>query len=100
MKIQKWGGYIFMLLCAVALTVHAQTPTRDQEAEMKAATEAAKVVAKEGPADIALKDQATLKLPEGYVFIPQPEADRMLKAMGNGSDRSVFTMLPATSRRP
>lgn len=53
---------------------------------MKAATEAAWAVAKQGPADIELKDQATLNLPEGYVFIPQPQADQMLKAMGNGSD--------------
>lgn len=86
MKIQKWRGYVLMLLWSLALAVYAQTPARDQEAEMKAATEAARAVAKQGPANIALKDQATLKLPEGYVFIPQPEADQLLQAMGNGAD--------------
>ena len=40
-----------------------------------------------GPAEIKLLDQALLKLPEGRVFIPQPQATRLLQAMGNpGSD--------------
>ncbi|HYD60462.1 MAG TPA: DUF2167 domain-containing protein [Noviherbaspirillum sp.] len=86
MNIQNWRRCAAVLLSAFALAVHAQAPVRDQEAEMKAATDAARTVAKQGPADIALKDQATLKLPEGYTFIPQPEADQLLRAMGNGAD--------------
>lgn len=66
----------------------AQAAKRDAQAEMTAAFEAARAVAKVGPTDIALKDQATLKLPEGFVFIPQPEADQVMKAMGNGNDPS------------
>ena len=85
MKIRYWQACLAVLLGAAGVMAHAQAQ-RDAEAEMKAATEAAKAVAKEGPADIPLKDQATLKLPEGYVFIPQPAADQLLKAMGNGSD--------------
>ncbi len=81
-----------------ACAAHAQTPARDPAAEMQAATAAARAAAKSGPADIALQDQATLKLPEGYVFIPQPQADRMLKAMGNGSDpRRIGLIFPPGS---
>jgi uncharacterized membrane-anchored protein len=86
MKIQGWSKYASIVMLATALTANAQSPTHDAEAEMKAATDAAKAVAKNGPADITLKDQATLKLPDGYVFIPQPQADQMLKAMGNQAD--------------
>ena len=40
-----------------------------------------------GPVDVPLKDQAVLHVPDGEVFVPQPQADRMLNLMGNpGSD--------------
>jgi len=48
----------------------------------KAWDEAAKT-AQSGPADIKLLDKAMLKLPEGRVFIPQPQATKLLQAMGN-----------------
>lgn len=86
MKIQGWGKLSAICFFVTVLVAHAQAATRNQEAEMTAAIEAARAVAKNGPADVALKDQATLKLPEGFVFIPQPQADQMMKAMGNGAD--------------
>lgn len=52
--------------------------------------EAAKAVAKEGPQDVTLLTQAKLKLPDGYMFIPQPQAGDLLNAMGNpGKDSSL-----------
>jgi uncharacterized membrane-anchored protein len=39
--------------------------------------------AQSGPSEIKLLDKATLKLPDGRVFIPQPHATRLLQAMGN-----------------
>lgn len=76
-------------LLSFALTnAVAQAPKIDAEAEMAAATKAAKAAVKSGPLDIPLSNQATLKLPEGYQFIPQPEAGQLMKAMGNGSDSS------------
>lgn len=75
------------LLVSFALTnAQAQPGQIDQEAEMKAASEAVRAVMQTGPAQIPLGKQATLKLPEGYSFIPQPQADQLLKAMGNGAD--------------
>lgn len=43
----------------------------------------AQQAAKPGPQDIALAGQAVLHLPEGKVFIPQPHAAAVMRAMGN-----------------
>ncbi|MGM9481655.1 DUF2167 domain-containing protein [Roseateles sp. NT4] len=43
----------------------------------------AKAVAKTGPADVAIAGQAMLHLPADRVFIPQPQAGKLLTAMGN-----------------
>lgn len=79
------------IVCAAALSLAlvdalAQAPKINAEAEMKQAVAAANAVVKLGPFDIPLSNQATLKLPQGYQFIPQPQADMLLKAMGNGVD--------------
>ncbi len=93
-----------LLACAafVAHTAHAASPTSTStgasttaapastalspEAEQEAAFKAAKAVQKAGPADIVLRDQAHLKLPEGYVWVPTPAAAQLMRAMGNRTD--------------
>ena len=40
----------------------------------------------EGPKDLPLAGQAQLHLPAGKVFLPQPEAGEMMRAMGNPGD--------------
>jgi uncharacterized membrane-anchored protein len=87
------------LLVSFALaSAHAQPGKIDQEAEMKAASAAVRAVMQAGPARIPLGKQATLKLPEGYFFIPQPQADQLLKAMGNGADPTrLGVILPPDS---
>lgn len=65
------------LLSLVAATAAAQPE------DPKQAFEAAKQAAKAGPQDIALASQASLHLPAGHVFVPQPQATRLLNAMGN-----------------
>jgi uncharacterized membrane-anchored protein len=67
---------------AVAGLAHAQGAP-----DPKQAWEDAAKVAQSGPADIKLLDEAVLKLPDGRVFIPQPQATTLLQAMGNpGTD--------------
>ncbi|ALV04968.1 DUF2167 domain-containing protein [Roseateles depolymerans] len=61
--------------------VQAQTP--QAQAEAKAAWDDASKAAVHGPHDITLAGQATLHLADGKVFIPQPQAARLLRAMGN-----------------
>lgn len=53
------------------------------QAAVEAAFSEAAKVAKNGPADIAMQDQAQLKLPPGYVFIPRPQSDKIMAAFGN-----------------
>ncbi len=56
-------------------------------AEDPAWTEAKKA-ATSGPADVAVAGQATLHLPAGRVFIPQPQAGKLMRAMGNPGEHS------------
>ena len=74
------------LLAAVglllSLAAHAADAPADKPAEDPAWTEA-KAAAKTGPADVAIAGQATLHLPTDRVFIPRPQAGKLLRAMGN-----------------
>ena len=78
------GRSLAALLCFAALSAGAQKIS-DQEAEKIWAD--AKAGAQQGPASVALTNQAKLALPDGHVFIPQPHATKVLNVMGNpGSD--------------
>lgn len=57
--------------------------TSSQQAAIAAALKAMQAAQIKGPADIKLRDQATLKLPFGYVWIPEPAAGQYMKAVGN-----------------
>lgn len=75
------------LLASFGLCLGLAAHAADAPAEDPAWTEA-KAAAKEGPADITIAGQATLHLPAGRVFIPQPQAGKLLTAMGNPGDHS------------
>lgn len=80
------------LSCAAAM---AQTMSKEESEKIWAEGRAA---SKEGPQDIALANQAVLKLPAGRIFVPQPQAGKLLNAMGNpGTDtRLQGLVFPAT----
>ena len=50
-------------------------------------------VALHGPVILKLEDQATLRLPSGYEYIPQPEASRWLQAIGQQGDRRLLGLI-------
>ena len=51
----------------------------------------AMAVAKAGPVEVPLADQAVLHLPAAEVFVPQPQADKLLNSFGNpGSNLSLI----------
>lgn len=93
-------GALLLGGCALA-PLHAAG--LDDEARQKAAATARQVfeeaekAATHGPANVALVGQGRLQLPQGLIFVPQPQATRMLNAMGNpGSDpRLQGLLLPA-----
>jgi len=72
-------------LAACALLLSAAAPAQDDAAAQKAFDDARRV-AKDGPVDIPLAGQGLLKLPAGRTFIPQPQAMKVLNAMGNPGD--------------
>ena len=80
------SGMRLWLATAFGLLLHAaawaQAP-KDPQAELKGAIGAAQQARVPGPADVKLADQAVLKLPQGYSYIPAAQGGRLLTAMGN-----------------
>jgi len=80
-------GLLAALGLCLGLTAHAaDTPENPAWDEARAA-------AKTGPADVAIAGQATLHLPADRVFIPQPQAGRLLTAMGNPGEHNELSGL-------
>ena len=77
----RWLPALLAVLCCAAWAQNGSTA--GAQAEMKAAIEAARKVQVTGPHDVKLADQAVLKLPEGFIYIPPAEGQRLLMAMGN-----------------
>jgi len=69
------------LLCL--LMVGSVPAKAETEADAAKAWADAQQAAKAGPQDIPLAGQAVLHLPEDKVFIPQPQAAAVMRAMGN-----------------
>jgi uncharacterized membrane-anchored protein len=93
LHLKKWLAFASTLsvLASIALTASAQTDT--QRAEMKAAFAAAEKVQQTGPVAINMLDQAVLQLPAKQIFIPMPEAGRVMRAMGNQIDDSYLGLI-------
>ena len=66
------------LACAVGAAV--AVPTQAEQARL---WDDVGRVAVKGPADVPLLDQAVLHVPAGEIFVPQPQADRLLDLFGN-----------------
>ncbi len=65
-----------------ALLGHMAHAAGDSNPAQKAFDDAKKV-AITGPSDVPLADQAVLHVPADHVFIPNPQANQLLNAMGN-----------------
>ena len=76
-------------LAFFSLLAQAQAPDA-----RKQAFEDARQASTAGPADVPLASKALLKLPEGHAFIPQPQAGKLLNAMGNpGQDSRLVGLI-------
>lgn len=86
------AAQLFFISAASITSAFAQAPKATDAAqnEMLAALSAARGKAVTGPAEVTLRDQAKLKLPEEYMFIPENEARALLRAMGNPVGNSVM----------
>ena len=88
-----------VLASAPALAQSAPSSEASRRAELEAAWQAASLTGTGGPADIALIDQATLKLPADYFFVPRAEGARVLRALGNVVDEGAFVGLVVGTRQ-
>jgi len=66
------------LACAVGVAIAVPT-----QAEQTRLWDDVGRVAVKGPADVTLLDEAVLHVPAGEIFVPQPQADRLLDLFGN-----------------
>jgi uncharacterized membrane-anchored protein len=66
------------LACAFGAAVAAPT-----QAEQTRVWDDVGRAAVKGPADVPLLDEAVLHVPAGEIFVPQPQADRLLTLFGN-----------------
>ncbi len=83
-----------MALFVVPAAAQKQPPSQEsRDAEINAAFEAAVKAATTGPAPVPLIDQATLKLPAGYRYIPKAEGARLMRAMGNSTGAQFVGMV-------
>ncbi|SAI54142.1 Uncharacterized membrane-anchored protein conserved in bacteria [Bordetella ansorpii] len=83
------------LSAAFAPTI-ASAQNAAAQKEIDAASQAAMAAAQEGPADIKLDDQATLKLPARMVFVPKAQAQRLMQAHGNGTNPEMMGLVLPT----
>ena len=91
----------FWLYFPIGLTARADqaappTPS-ERQAELRAAWSAAVPAATWGPARVKLLDQASIDLSDDQAFIPAAQTDRIMRALGNGSDRLTYGLI--VSRR-
>lgn len=94
---------LFVLLCfTLALPVAAEPAAAPdvQDALLTSAVTAAQKVLRRGPQAIALADQATLDLPEGFGYIPPLEAGNYLRALGNTPGESLSGLIVPVGSQP
>jgi uncharacterized membrane-anchored protein len=88
------AAWLRLAVTAAALAGSAAIQAQDKaDTEIEAAFEAAKQVAVRGPSDVKLADEATLKLPEGFVYVPPAEGERIMTAIGNRSGPGLLGLV-------
>ena len=98
------GAIAAVLLAFVAASAPAlaQSPApapsseEARRAELAAAWQAGDKAGAKGPADVTLLDQAVLKLPVDYFFIPKAEGTRIMRALGNTVEPTFIGLIVGT----
>lgn len=81
------AGAMLALACLVTSTAWAQALSKEESEKIFADAKAASVA---GPGSVTLANQAKLSLIDGQIFIPQPQAGKVLNAMGNPGQDSAL----------
>ena len=71
----------------------AASDQASREQELTTAFADGASAATKGKADVPLLAQASLRLPPNYMFIPQPQAARIMRALGNTASKSLVGLV-------
>ena len=76
---------LFLLACggAAASAQNAPAAPDSLQAEQRTSGEAAAKALQKGPAEIPLAGQATIRLPEGFAYVPKAQGARLMRSLGN-----------------
>lgn len=85
-SISRFVRIAALVTVTVGLVQPARADEQSRQAEAQAAIREAEAAQIKGPASIPLRDQGTLNLPAGYVWVPEPAASKLMRAMGNRAD--------------
>lgn len=89
MNTNFWRRLVAACLIGLPLAFTGPSTMADEPADPNVQVfAAARDAATTGPSDVTLANQAVLHLPPGKVFIPQPHAAKVMRAMGNPGDYS------------
>ena len=87
---------VFVALAVLALPFGLDAwgqGTEKARAELNAAIEAAEKVKVAGPSEVKLIDQAVMKLPKGFLYVPEPQGSGLLAAMGNRAGEGLLGLI-------
>lgn len=92
--LQRAAGVAALVALFAALPTRAQPASEEaRRAELEAASQAAQAAQVAGPAEVKLREQGVIKLPEGYVWIPEQAAAGLMRAMGNTVDTRLLGLV-------
>jgi uncharacterized membrane-anchored protein len=89
-------GLRLLLLAAVLASpalAAAQEAQNPQQQAQRAAAQAAMAALVRGPANVPLRDQASLALPEHFGFVPRAQAAALMQAMGNHTGNDFLGLI-------
>jgi uncharacterized membrane-anchored protein len=84
-------GLVLAAWCSWVLAADPATEARQSQAQATRAAIAKAMI--RGPATVPLRDEADLKLPDHFGFIPQKEAAEAMKLMGNRTGPDFLGMI-------
>jgi uncharacterized membrane-anchored protein len=84
---------LWVILFIGGISTAAAQDTSTQTADIQRTYEAAVKAATSGPADVPLRELATIHLPDPYSFIPVTEGAAFMRAMGNATDENFYGLV-------
>ncbi|MDR1855288.1 MAG: DUF2167 domain-containing protein [Azoarcus sp.] len=84
-------GFVAALLICFGLQGRALA--FDAEKEIQAAYDHMLAVAVEGPQEVPLGEQASIRLPKGFAFVPRAESEPFMRLLGNDVDADFIGLI-------